>query len=259
MAKGNSDEPATLLEHLLEIRNYVFLILGALIVGGGVTHYFHRQIIAAVFSPLGSQHLIFLSPLDPLLFIFKVDFYGGILLALPFFLFAVFRFVAPALGARASRYVAIFCLFSTLLALTAAVYTYVFLIPITTKFLLSIQVPGVSNFFTADKYLGFVFMQMALMIGIFQIPCVILLLSAARIFNPSILSKNRPIAYVVMIIGLSILTPTTDLYSLSLFLIPTLIIYELSVGLGKAVYYIRTKNKEKVEKIYSYDGQTTDS
>ncbi len=258
MAKRNSNEAQTLLEHLLELRNYVFLIVGALIVGAGVTHYFHRQIIAAVFSPLGNQHLIFLSPLDPLLFIFKIDFYGGILLALPFFLFAIFRFVSPALGPRASRYVAIFCLFSTLLALTATIYTYLLLIPITTKFLLSIQVPGVQNFFTADKYLGFVFMEMALMVGIFQIPCVIILLAAAKILNPSILSKNRPLAYVIMIIVLSILTPTTDLYSLSLFLVPTLIIYELSVGLGKAVYYLRTKDKEKVEKIYSYDGQTTD-
>lgn len=244
MARRNSAEPITLLEHLIELRNYFYLILAALVVGAGVTHYYHQRIIAAVFAPLGNQHLIFLSPLDPLLFIFKVDFYGGVLLALPVFLFAIFRFVAPALGPRASRYVGLFCVFSTLLALTAAVYTYLLLIPITTKFLLSIQVPGVENFFTADKYLGFVFMQLALMVGIFQIPCVIILLAAAKILNPSILSKNRPLAYVVMIIALSILTPTTDLYSLSLFLIPTLFIYELSVVLGRTVYFMRTRTNK---------------
>ena len=241
------DEPRTLWEHLKELRNYFFLALAALIIGASVTQVYHDRIIRLIFAPLGSHTLVFLSPLDPLLFVFKVDFYGGLFLSLPVIMFCLFRFITPAVEQQTSRLLAWFCGLSILLVIAASAYTYLLLLPLSVHFLISIQVPGVENLFTADEYLGFAFMELALMAGIFQIPSVVLLLVFARILNPHVLSRNRGMVWVVTTVVLAIITPTTDLYSLSLFLIPTLAIFELSILLGKAIYSIRNR------KLVSYE------
>lgn len=237
----NSEEGLSVWEHLSELRTYFFFVLATLIVGGSITHIYHEKIITLLFAPLKGQPLIFLSPLDPILFILKIDFYGALGMALPVIFFCFFRFIAPALGSRGSIFVSTFLFFSTLLIIAASVYTCLLLIPLSIGFLLSIQVPGVENFFTADQYLSFVFMELALMVAIFQIPCVIALLTLTKLLNPILLSKNRGIVYVVTTVALSFLTPTTDLFSICLFLIPTLVIFELSVILGKTIYWVRNR------------------
>ncbi len=242
MTTNTEDEALSVWEHLLELRNYLYYTLAALLVGGTVTHIYHEKILTMLFAPLKGQPLVFLSPLDPILFILKIDFYGALAIALPVIFFCFFRFIAPALGSRGSLFVSSFLLFSTLLIIAASIYTCLLLIPLSINFLLSVQVPGVENFFTADRYLSFIFMQLMLMIGIFQIPCVIALLTLTKLLNPRLLTKNRGIVYVVTTIALSILTPTTDIFSVCLFLIPTLVIFELSVLLAKAIYWIGTRS-----------------
>lgn len=237
-----SDDTRTIWEHLLELRTYFFIALGAFVIGAGVTHVFHVQAIELLFAPLGAQTLVFLSPLDPLLFIFKIDFFGGFLLTLPIILFCLFRFIAPAFGRRSVNFIAWFLLLSAMLAIAATIYTYLLLLPISVHFLLSIHVPGVTDFFTAEQYINFVLMELALMALIFQIPSIVVILAFARILDPRLLAKKRAISYITAIIVLSVLTPTTDLFSLSLFLVPTLVIFELSILLGRAVYCLGKKN-----------------
>ncbi|MDB5265540.1 MAG: Twin arginine targeting translocation protein TatC subunit [Parcubacteria group bacterium] len=236
-----NDDARSIWEHLLELRTYFFIALGAFIVGACATHFFHVQVIELLFAPLGTQTLVFLSPLDPLLFIFKIDFFGGFLLALPIILFCLFRFIAPAFGKRSTTFIAWFLVLSAVLAVAATVYTYLLLLPLSVHFLLSIHVPGVVNFFTAEQYINFVLMELVLMALIFQIPSVVVILAFARILDPKILAKKRAVSYITAIIVLSILTPTTDLFSLSLFLVPTLIIFEISILLGRVVYSLGNK------------------
>ncbi|KND50491.1 MAG: sec-independent protein translocase protein TatC [Parcubacteria bacterium C7867-007] len=247
MEPRKSDEELSLWQHLAELRNYFFISLTALIIGAVVTHNFNKEIIELLFAPLGTQSLVFLSPLDPLLFIFKVDFFGGFLLSLPVIAFCAFRFIAPALGKRSNWHVIAFLMICTVLVLVASIYTYLLLLPLSIGFLLSIQVPGVENFFTADRYMDFALMQLTIMIGIFQIPCIIAALAYTRVLDPGVIARRRGLAYLVAIIALSILTPTSDLYTLGLFLVPTLLLFEISLIIGRAVYSIRTSGFKSYE------------
>ncbi|KND47181.1 MAG: sec-independent protein translocase protein TatC [Parcubacteria bacterium C7867-004] len=237
-----SDAELSVWEHLSELRTYFFIALAALIAGAIVTHVYNAQITALLFAPLHGESLVFLSPLDPLLFIFKIDLFGGLILALPIIFYCLFRFIAPALGNRGSVFIGSFLVVSLLLVLAASVYTYLLLLPISIGFLLSLNVAGVENFFTADRYIDFALMQLVLTVGIFQIPCIIVLLAFTKLLDPKKLAKNRGMAYIAAIVALSVLTPTTDLYSLALFLLPTLFIFEISILLGRAVYSLRNKS-----------------
>src|SRR5688572_25897669 len=87
---------ATLLDHLVELRSKVFLSLAAVAVCSIIAHVWHDQIVRVLLRPLGGEMLFFLSPLDPLLFILKIDLLVGTLLAMPVINWALLSFLKPA-------------------------------------------------------------------------------------------------------------------------------------------------------------------
>lgn len=85
--------------HIHELRLAVLLSFG-IIIFALLSHPYHEAIIRFILRPLKGEGVIFLSPLDPILFIFQVDTAMGVLLGLPFVLFLVFRFIAPAINPK---------------------------------------------------------------------------------------------------------------------------------------------------------------
>ena len=62
----------------------------------------------------------------------------------------------------------------------------------------------------------------------------------------STLRKQRRIAYVVMAVAASVLTPP-DPFSLLIMLFPLILLYEISVIVGSLVYRRREEQEEKEE------------
>src|SRR6266436_1251996 len=89
----------TFFEHLRELVRKLLWSLFAVALGAGVAHYYHEAIIAFLLAPLHQKKLVFLSPLDPLLFVLKIDFVVGFILGLPVLNWCIFSFVKPAMKA----------------------------------------------------------------------------------------------------------------------------------------------------------------
>ena len=74
---------ATFLDHLAELRSKLLLSLGATAAGAVAAHAYHEEILAFVLRPAGERQFVFLSPLDPLTFILKLDILVGLVVAFP--------------------------------------------------------------------------------------------------------------------------------------------------------------------------------
>lgn len=103
------------------------------------------------------------------------------------------------------------------------------MIPISLKFLVSIKIPGIENNFSAEKYIEFFITQLIIITSVFQIPVVITGGSYFGLLKTKIIRKKRRYVYMVILIALAIMTPTTDIFSLSIIFIPCLIIFEISL------------------------------
>ncbi len=79
---------------------------------------------------------------------------------------------------------------------------------------------------------------------VFQIPIVIIGGISLGILKTKLLALKRKYIYVGLMIALAIITPTTDLFSLAILFIPCVIIFEISLIVGKVVEKI---NKQKIE------------
>ncbi len=239
MIYSQADETKSVLEHISELRKKIIFVFFFFLLGFIISHIFHKEIISFILKPAGSQPLIFLSPLEPLLFIFKIDFLGGLIFSFPIIIWSVFSYIKPALPNKINHLVVLFYSISTILLILSLLYSVYVTIPISLKFLYSINIPGIENSFSVEKYLNFFINQISIIIGVFQIPILVMGGTGIGVFTNKELSLKRRYIYMGLLIILSIITPTTDIFSLGIIFIPCIVIFELSLVGSKVIENIK--------------------
>lgn len=225
----------TFFDHLAELRAKLLLCGFAVALGAAVAHPFHDAVIAFLLRPIRGQTLLFLSPLDPLLFVFKVDVLAGFLLATPVISWCVLSFLKPAMSPSQWPQARVVCGLAAALMTAGLTYSYLVIVPLTLHVLTSISAPGVTHVLTASSYLSFLLLQLLLMGAVFQIPLFILAGVAIGAFDPASLGAKRRYLYVGGLIVLAVITPTTDVFSLSIVALPALVIFEGSLVAARIV------------------------
>jgi len=232
----NNSDTGTLLDHIGELRSKIVLSFVVTLVGASIAHFYYLDILHFLLKPIEGSELVFLSILDPLLFIFKIDFFSGLVLASPLISWAIFSFIKPAMKKVTWHKLVGLYICSMILALGGLSYVYFIMLPISLKFLFSISIPGIENTITAQSYLNFVLVQSLITAVVFQIPLFILLGVQMNFFTVSSIAAKRGHIYLIGTIILSVLTPTTDILSLGIILLPVFIIFEGSILAGKIIY-----------------------
>jgi sec-independent protein translocase protein TatC len=224
-------------EHVGVLRNYLLLGGFVFVVAAIAAFAFSNSVlIELLLQPLHGQELIFLSPLGPFLFEMKVAIYTAILVSFPFWLVFLYLFIAPALpkGRRIALLLFGFC--SIVLGAASLVFTYFYFVPTTLTVLRGFAVPGTVLSLTAENYLSFYILEMAIIFFIVQLPVIIVALSYVGILNPNILARNRRYVIVGLVILLAILTPTTDVITLAIVSVPAVILVEIGIFISKLLY-----------------------
>src|ERR671939_1757438 len=103
-------EEATLVEHLEELRQRIFVCLGALLVGFVVTYAFHRHVLHWLNRPLPAHvaRPITLGVAEPFLTVMKISLFGALILAAPVIFWQLWSFRAPAVEPHVERRVVSF-------------------------------------------------------------------------------------------------------------------------------------------------------
>jgi sec-independent protein translocase protein TatC len=240
-------EAVSIVEHVGELRKKLLIAVIAVVVGTTITHFFHEQIIAFLLKPAGTQELIFLSPLEPLLFILKIDIVGGVLIAFPVISWSLFSFIAPAIPDHVRKLLVFFFATSLFLLVVGLLYAFLVTIPLTLKFLFSIVIVGIKNQISAQSYISFFLTQAVIISVIFQVPIFVIGGAHLRMFKTTFLSEKRRYIYLIITIALAIITPTTDIFSLAVVLVPCLVIFEISlIGAKIAELLNRRKDAKKI-------------
>lgn len=231
----------TVLEHLVELRSRIIASVLVVLLASSVAHVFHEQIIDFILKPIGDQKLVFLSPLDPLFFILKIDFIVGIFFSLPILVWLLFTYIKPIVTRKISRLVYVMYVISNLLILLAITYTYFIIVPFILRFLESITLDGIESTIVAQNYLNFFITQALIITSVFQIPLFLIFGIYFGFLSAKSLSAKRGYIYVGTIIVLAILTPTPDVFSLGIILLPTLVIFEVSLVVGRVIELFRSR------------------
>jgi sec-independent protein translocase protein TatC len=228
------DQEVALTVHLEELRKRLIYILGSFLVFFAVSFAFVEKIYSWLVKDLEFK-LALLGPGDVLWIYFKISAVCSIALTIPLAAYHVWRFVLPALQEheRKATFMLIPALF--LLFILGISFGYFLVFPIVLSFMQELAGEGFQQFYTSEKYFSFL-ISLTVPFGIlFELPVVILFLTAIGILNPQMLKKSRKIAYFVILITSVLITPP-DLISDILVLVPLVLIYEVSINLSSFIY-----------------------
>jgi len=81
----------------------------------------------------------------------------------------------------------------------------------------------------------------------FELPIVIIVLTALGIVTPQMLSKYRRHAVVLCLVGSALITPGADLMSLLAMAVPLYFLFEVSLVLSYAIQRRKDRRKAKEE------------
>ncbi len=229
------EEELPVTEHIEELRHRIFKSVIAIVIGFLVAWPFKKRLLLFLEKPLPDYlqgKLIFLSPPEAFFTALKVTFFAGILIAFPYILFQIWRFVEPGLYEHEKRFVIPFMFFSILSFAAGASFAYLVILPFGLRFLLGFMGDLLTPQITIGSYISFV-IQMILAFGVvFLLPVVVWLLSKLGVINYRMLEKNRKFAILVIFVLAAILTPP-DAFSQLMMALPLLGLYELSIWIAK--------------------------
>lgn len=245
----------TFLEHLRELRKRVFWVVLTLVLMTVVGLEIKDWLIEIVVAPLRGQQLIYLTPGGGFNFIFTLSLYFGALLTIPIGVLQLFKFLQPLLPQTSRKFMAILIGTSTLLAAAGAALAYFLAIPAALGFLDGFTGDSIVPSLTAESYLNFVVVYIVGLALLFQLPLLLFLYDHIRPIPPGSLARSQRYGIVAATILAALVTPSPDLTSYAIVLIPILGVYEfgvLTVFLRRKLLRERTR-KQAVATIESTD------
>lgn len=226
------------MDHLGELRRRVLISAFAVVIAAIVVFFFSNAIIEFLVSYYkdathgNRDSLIVLGPVDGFVTRLKVATYGGIVLALPVWLYQLWRFITPGLNPKERRYAVPFVVSSILLFAMGAAVAFLTLEP-ALKFLIDVGGPSQSPQYTSDRYLSLVSLMIVAFGLSFEFPVVLVFLLIAGVLKTSQLRHFRRWAIVGIVTFAAVITPSQDPYSLFFMAVPMYVFYEGSIVIGR--------------------------
>jgi sec-independent protein translocase protein TatC len=175
-----------------------------------------------------------------------VSVVAGIIIASPYILWELWRFIKPALRPSERKYATSFIFFASFLFIGGVVLSYYLICPFAINFLSNYQITSdpstVVNFTSLDSYIS-VITTLTLLTGlVFELPIVVYFLTRFGIMTPEFMRRHRRHAIVIIMIIAAIITPTSDILTLLLVFVPIYTLYEISIFVSAYVMHKNAKH-----------------
>jgi sec-independent protein translocase protein TatC len=241
------------LDHLEELRWRVFKALAALVAATLVGFFLvqHFDVLDLIIRPaepyLPEGRLAYFNPVTPFFFILKLSLLSGLILSFPIILYQVWAFLSPALEPREKK-VIVPALYGGLVLFAGGVFmSYEIALPVSMRFFTGLQSDFLYAVLGADEYLSFAVRLLVAFGIIFELPIVILILSALGLVTPKFLRQKRRHAIVISTVVASLLSPGDVVLVTALMMLPLILLYELGILLSVMV----TRRKDDDENTFS--------
>lgn len=166
----------------------------------------------------------------------------GICAAFPYVIWELWSFIKPGLYEGEVRKITGVVFYISFLFFTGVAFGYFILAPSSLTFLATFKTSAQTSALpTVNTYVSLL-LTMVLACGIaFQLPVAVFILSKLGLLTPSFMRSYRKHAYVLITVAAAIITPTSDLFNLSIVGLPMVLLYELSIFISATVEKKRQK------------------
>ncbi len=239
MTDSQASVKQPLMAHLLELRNRLLRVFILVLVVFAVLFPFSESLYLYISEPLrdflpSTSTMIATEITSPFLTPFKLALVSAMFLSMPYILYQLWAFIAPALYKQEKKIaLPLFCA-SVILFYTGMAFAYYLVFPLVFLFFTSVAPEGISVMPDIRAYLDFV-LKLFMAFGLsFQIPIAVVILSWLGTVNPDKLATKRPYVFVLCFVVGMLLTPP-DIISQALLAIPMWLLFEVGILFGRLV------------------------
>ena len=221
---------------LTELRSRLIHALLVFSVLFAVLTYFANDLYTLLAMPLlkflPQGHLIATQIVSPFFVPFKLAFMAAMFLGVPYFLYQLWAFVAPALYGHERRLVWPFLLASAFLFYAGLAFAYFVIFPMLFHFLATVAPKGVMFSPDISEYMDFTIKLLIVFGVLFEIPIVMVLLVSAGVVTRARLIGWRSYAIVgSFVVGMLMAPP--DVLSQTILAVPVWLLYEFGIVLSR--------------------------
>lgn len=242
-------------EHLEELRKMLFRIIGVMVCATAIIFCFKDTTFDILLAPLSSDFVTF-RIINQIAATLGVDMmhneyniklistdlaaqfmthittscYLAFMLTLPYILVELFIYISPALYEHEKRYSGLVTIIIYGLFSLGLLISYFVIFPVSFLFLATYQVDtSIENTITLTSYIS-TFTTLTLMMGIvFQLPVIVFTLAKIGLVDASLLKNFRRHAIIVIAVIAAVITPTSDIFTLTIVMLPIYALYEMSI------------------------------
>ena len=252
------------IEHLVELRKRLVVIVIAVVIGMGVAWNFSTTILSFVEKPLSGHTYLndvkkalyaelksrspelyaryklekevntpekkrvlnYSAPLEPFFMQCKISMLAGFVIVLPIVFYQIWLFIAPGLTRKERRLVVPFVTAASITFCIGAMFFLVVIWPVIINFSLSYEAEGLQSWFNISAYVNFC-LRLILVFGlIFELPVLTLLLARFGIVSYALLAPKRKYALLASAVVAAF---HADLITMFVIMVPLYMMYEISI------------------------------
>lgn len=219
---------------LIEIRKRIILTVSFFLIATVLGFIFYERIIKFLIDVLSLRgvNIVFTSPFQFINLAVSCGIATGLVAVFPLIIYQILSFLRPALRAKEYKMIVRFLPFSILLFIAGFSFGVLVMKWQIQLFLSKSVSLGIGNILDISKLISTVLLVASIMGIAFQSPLIILLLSRIGIVNHNQLSRQRPWAYLGIII-FTMLLPLDSILGDALLALPLVILFELTLLLNR--------------------------
>ncbi len=229
-------KPMTLLEHLQELRGRLIWCAIGLVIAVLISSIFTQRLMLFLLEPAQKQapdlELQFTAPMESVSTFFKVALMGGLILAMPVFVYHTMMFVLPALTPQEKRWVLPLVAGVIVSFLIGVAFSFYFILPPSARVLFNFNNEIAKADIQVGKYYDFV-TRLLFWVGVtFEMPIFILALARFGMVTGRRLLGMWRFAIVGAFLLSAVITPTIDPVTQTLVAGPIIVLWLLGTGLA---------------------------
>jgi sec-independent protein translocase protein TatC len=178
----------------------------------------------------------------------KLTLYASLFSSIPVIFYQIWKAFSPLFHSRGLSSGSAVLITSILLFYLGAFFCFFVTLPFGVQFLLGYQSAQIKPMISAGKYVSFCTFFIFGFGLTFELPLILALLSYLRVVRAAFLTRNRRYAILLIAIGAAVITPTPDVFNMSLMGGPLYILFEIGVILVKIIERKRARNEMSLSK-----------
>jgi Tat protein translocase TatC len=180
--------------------------------------------------------------------VLKVCLYAGLIFSFPIILYFIGEFIIPGLNQKEKKLIIPVVITSFLLFAGGVLFSYFVVIPRALEFFQQINERVEIDTELRFKYTVSFVTMLSLVFGLcFELPVVVMSLVKLDLLNSQMMRSTRSYAIVAMFVLAAIITPTPDIFTMSLLAGPMVLLYELCIWMAWWLER-KTAKREALEK-----------